>query len=267
MQVHLSSGVITPVAAPAGVKLGCRLAGPDPRLPRLASAVDPSVVVPRSVHRSDRSFAWGMLGNDSVGDCVEAAMLHAIEHMHLGAWTTPPTFADQDALNLYGAITGYDPSNPSTDQGTDPNQAIAYWQNHGVPVGDGVDRIATAAQVDPADGMNVRRGIWEFDVALLSLALPISAQQQTTWDVVGNPKTDPNSQPGSWGYHEVVAFSYDSYRVAFCSWGQIMLMTWRFFGAYCQLVLVPLSTDVIGKTGVSETGVNYPTLQQQIVQL
>src|SRR5580658_4087447 len=66
---------------------------------------------------------WGMLGNDQVGDCVIAAMMHFIMAATSNSGQ-PAQFTTELAIQLYSAITGYDPSqtdatgfNP-TDQGT-----------------------------------------------------------------------------------------------------------------------------------------------------
>jgi hypothetical protein len=79
---------------------------------------------------SDRTWAASMLGNDQVGDCVIAAMLHYIMAAQANVGK-PVTFTTQQALDLYSAITGYDPANPSTDQGTAWTDALAHWQSTG----------------------------------------------------------------------------------------------------------------------------------------
>ena len=71
-----------------------------------------------------------MLGNDQVGDCVIAAMLHYIMAAQANVGKSV-TFTTQQALDLYSAITGYNPSDPSTDQGTAWTDALAYWQSTG----------------------------------------------------------------------------------------------------------------------------------------
>lgn len=79
---------------------------------------------------SDRTWAASMLGNDQVGDCVIAAMLHYVMAARASVGN-PVTFTTQQALDLYSAITGYDPADPSTDQGTAWTDALAYWQMTG----------------------------------------------------------------------------------------------------------------------------------------
>ena len=73
---------------------------------------------------------WGMLGNDTVGDCVVAGSCH--ETM---LWTAeggkPATFTDANAISDYSAITGYNPNDPNTDQGTVVRDALLYRQKTG----------------------------------------------------------------------------------------------------------------------------------------
>lgn len=259
---------IKPKPAPDGVKLGAHAGIADPRFPLLRDHVDRTVRVPATVHRSHREFRWPMLGNDTVGDCVIADIYHGIQHMRLGAARPVPAVTDSEALGVYSAITGYTPRDPSTDQGTDPTVAWAYWQQTGVPLPNGsTDRIAGTVQILPHDAQNFRRAIWEFDSVGMAVSLPLTAQGQTIWDVAGDPSSNPDAQPGSWGGHMIRGVSYDSQRIAFISWGQIMLMTWRFWGTYGEVALAGLSPDLINRGGVSETGVDYATLAHDLPTL
>ena len=71
----------------------------------------------------------------------------------------------------------------------------------------------------------------------LSLALPISAQKQVAdgevWDIVSGP----DSQPGSWGGHQVFGLAYDYLGLACVTWGKRQAMTWAFLDAYCVLAV------------------------------
>src|ERR1700691_4680947 len=61
--------------------------------------------------------SWSMLGNDQYGDCVEAAAGNTLMTMtsQSGIQFTPTT--DQ-ILQDYTNITGFNPNDPSTDNGT-----------------------------------------------------------------------------------------------------------------------------------------------------
>ena len=81
---------------------------------------------------SDYTWSQSMLGNDQVGDCVIAAMLHYRMAASAAAGNGVPPFSTEDALNIYSSITGYNPADPSTDQGTAWTSALAYWQETGI---------------------------------------------------------------------------------------------------------------------------------------
>lgn len=63
-----------------------------------------------------------VFGNDTVGNCVEADILHSLGVINYNAGT-PVTFTDEQGIELYSDITGYVPGDPNTDQGTVPQDA------------------------------------------------------------------------------------------------------------------------------------------------
>ena len=72
-------------------------------------------------------IALDILGNDTAGDCVIAAAMHyaQVETANTGNPLTPNAAL---TLATYSAITGYDPNDPNTDQGTDfESQLFPYW--------------------------------------------------------------------------------------------------------------------------------------------
>lgn len=110
-------GKLSPLEHPRTLKLSNYLTGELPK-PRGKSAWEYSV--------PDEVWSQSMLGNDTVGDCVIAAMLHWI--MAATANTdNPVTFTTEQALGLYSDITGYNPSDPNSDQGTVFTDALNYW--------------------------------------------------------------------------------------------------------------------------------------------
>lgn len=217
------------------------------------------------VHQEHVGYDWGMLGNDTVGDCVIAMMLHTIEAFYLANGLTPPHIytADQ-AIQLYSAITGYVPGDESTDQGTNEDDAMAWWKGKGL-LGDKIDAVAS---IDP-QGKDVDRmmqvGMAEFGAVQLAVMLPITAQNQTEWKLVGNPDKDPDSAPGSWGGHGVPVIAYTPDYEWVLTWGTGLKMHADFRHAYVVQLFVPLSKDFINsKTGTSPLGLNYDTLREDL---
>ena len=240
--------------------------------------LEPGATAPAEVHRTDRQFNWPMLANGpdpsvtvnpivasyGVGDCVIARTLHAIQHMHISAGTSVPTFHGDDALALYSAVTGYDPSqtddqgNNPTDQGTDPSVMDNYWQNTGVKFPDGtVDKIAGFLQVSPTNPNEWGLGIAEFDFLGAGYNLTQSAETSNLWQVIPN---DPVV-----GGHEVMHNSYDAERLNVNCWGEDavnLLVTRGYLTAQCDQLTIYLSHDVLNKNGISNLGFNYTKLQQ-----
>lgn len=244
-------------------KLGLHLGTHKPTRALSAYYDRATAAPPAAVSRPHPGFAWGMLANDTLGDCVIAMMLHTIEDFFLDAGLTPPAFTAQDAITIYSAITGYNPADPSTDQGTDEGQAMGYWQNPGLAVemiANLPHVIADTISVNPQDVNEVKIAISEFPDIQFGTALPITAQGQTEWAVVGNPASDPNSEPGSWGGHGIPGREYDADTIKVVSWGAELLETWGFHGAYCQEAHVVLSKEMLNKAGVGPSGVSWDDL-------
>jgi hypothetical protein len=244
----------------------------NPLVPMLRSFVKPQAAPPPvAVHRSFYGFKSGMLGNDSIGDCVIAQVFHALIHVHhvLGLPIPDVDALTAMAIEVYSAVTGYVPGDPSTDQGSNPPDAYAFWKQVGLPFPDDAHRhqIDVYAQILPHDGVNIMRAIYACDSVGLSLAMPQAWQGAATWDVGGDPNTDPAWQPGGWGGHQVLGVSYDRRNIAVWTWGGVKLLTWRAWGTYGELALTQASKDWIGNTGVSETGLDLAALEKFVPTL
>ena len=222
---------------------------------------------PAAVSRPHPGFEWGMLANDQVGDCVIAMMLHSIEDFHLDAGTPVPAFTDRDALRLYSEITGYNPHDPNSDQGTNESTAMTYWERPGLRTSDGIDhKIAATVAVDPSSLTECRIAIDEFVALQIAIALPISAQGQTEWRVVGNGRTG-DSAPGSWGGHGIPYREYDAETFKCVTWGAELLLTVPFHQTYAQQAHVVVTTEMLDKRGVGPSGVVWDDLIADIKAL
>ena len=79
-----------------------------------------------------KSGAWGMLGNDTVGDCTCAAAGHADQIAETYGAKKKPDVTPEAVLAAYSAITGYDPSDPNSDTGANMLDVLRYWQKTGI---------------------------------------------------------------------------------------------------------------------------------------
>jgi hypothetical protein len=208
-----------------------------------------------------------MLANDRVGDCVIAMMLHSIESFHLDAGTTPPSFTDEDALMLYSDITGYVPGDPNTDHGTNEADAMAAWER-GLPRTSDNARhtIVGTVAVDPTNLTEVKVAIDEFGALQLAVALPVTAQGQSEWKIVGDPVTDPDAAPGSWGGHGIPAREYDPETLSVVTWAKEILVTNEFFRTYMVEAHVVVTQEMLGRSGVGPSGLKWDDLVADIRQ-
>jgi hypothetical protein len=172
----------------------------------------------------------GMMLNDTLGDCVPAAGGHQEQ-----AWTAankgqviPP---DSAIEMVYEAACGYNPSNPSTDQGCVISDVLAYWQKTGVS-GLTIDAYASVSLSNQSDVMDA---VAFFGGCFIGLNLPLAWQTATEWDAPPNGQR-PRGQwaPGSWGGHCVPVLKYDSTGVWVVTWGSIMKMTWAAWAIYVE---------------------------------
>jgi hypothetical protein len=251
----------TPPTLPAAPKLGLILDGLHKPTLKLSNYIRPALATPpAAVSRPHPGFQWGMLANDRLGDCVIAMMLHSIEDFHLDAETPVPGFTDADAVSLYSAITGYSPDDPNSDQGTNESTAMHYWEQHGLHTSDGQPhQIVATVAVDPSDLNECRIAIDEFVDLQIGIALPLTAQGQTEWKVVGDGRTG-HSAPGSWGGHGIPYREYDADTFKCVTWGQELLLTAPFHQAYAQEAHVVVTREMLSKQGIGPSGVAWDEL-------
>jgi len=181
---------------------------------------------------------WGQMLNDRLGLCTCAACGHLIQ-----GWTAKSgkevTVPDSAILTEYEQACGYNPADPSTDQGGIIASVLDYFRDTGV----GGHKIAAHAEVNLTQ-MRVQQALWIFGGLDLGVALPITAQDQVgeVWDVVDFAQSS-EAQPGSWGGHSVAAVYYSPNGVDCVTWGQIQRMTWRFFMYYVEEAHACISPD------------------------
>ena len=197
----------------------------------------------------------GMLGNDKVGDCVVAMMMHyaQVETANTGNPLTPTT---ELALQVYSAITHYDPklTDPQGDNPTDngmsiQGQALPYWKSHGIPMLDKngkevIHKILGWATLDLTSIAQQRYACDVFGGNMLGIYCPMSAQDDTS-----NWVYDPNSPIA--GGHGVPMLGQGGAGWHTISWGVSIPGTWEFslkLADEMYSVVTPLWLDQQGKS-------------------
>jgi len=190
-----------------------------------------------------------MWGNDTTGDCVPAAIFRssAVKLCAAGAYDRP--YVVDDVWAFYSGNTGYMKGDPSTDQGSDPVQALRYAAKNGL-LPDGSHKIVGFIAVDGADALEVRRAIWLFEGVMATAELPdgfVSPPPSGSgfmFDVCG--ESNPQN-----GHGFLLAPKYRPGAVAMSTWGMVGEMTDAAVAKYCDgvsgAIYVALTRDQLEK--------------------
>ena len=167
-----------------------------------------------------------MYGNDVLGDCVIAAGYH-IEGVETGNAGDMFIATEAQIEKDYGAIGGYVPGDPSTDQGCDEVTAMNWWAANGF-----ADKVKPLGwiSVDPTNKTEVMQALYLFENCMFGIDLPdawvnpMPSASGFTWDAAGSP--DPENGHGFNGA------GYDSAGVKICTWGMLGKITWAAIAKY-----------------------------------
>lgn len=202
---------------------------------------------------------WKMLGNDTVGDCAIAGPFHALMLWNAEAGKTI-NVDDACTLREYSAITGYDPKDPSTDQGSDVQQVAEYWRTTGLTDDDGgVHKIDAYVALQPGNIAQLWAALYLFDGVGIGLSFPAEWQTATQnnelWDKVRNPNIE--------GGHYVLGVGRRSGYINLVTWGQQQLMTEAGYQEFNDETIVYLDEDKL-INGKDINGFDLATLKADL---
>ena len=208
-------------------------------------------------YSKDLGQNWGMMGNDSIGDCTCAAAGHGIM-----SWTDDcdnlVTPSDADIITAYSAVSGYDPATGANDNGAACLDVLNYWRKTGV----GGRTINSYAQITVSNLHQLQASIYLFGLAYIGIGLPITAQNESKVWTLPHSLTG-NGAPGSWGGHCVIVTGWDATGLDVITWGEQIRMTWGFWKAYVEEAYAIISNDFL-KAGKSPVGFNLAQLQADL---
>jgi hypothetical protein len=206
-------------------------------------------------------------GNAQYGDCVEAEDAHYIAVITGNSGNGLYSYTDAQTLADYTAITGFNPNDPSTDQGTDPTVDLNYRVSHGYADG---SKDAGWAIVDATNQAEVKLAVTEFGAVKMWFGIPDSIVQNMpsasgfVWDVTaGAPDGQNGHCIGSCGYNIVGA---NAQGLLVYTWGMLGTITWAAVAAWFASVAgggmaVRVNMDWVNKaSGVTPSGVNATAL-------
>jgi hypothetical protein len=242
----------------AKMKLGKHPAKIDSRTLRLGKYLAPNLPAPPvSVDWFKGKTSFGMMLNDTLGDCTIAGVAHAIQVWSLNTGIER-TITDARVLFLYEKWDGYNPADPSTDQGGEELRVLNLWKKYGA------GGVALKSYVDPnvLNFTEIKRSIQLFGGVYIGVQLPLSAQNQPIWTVVPDNGTG-STVPGSWGGHCVFVAAYDEEGLTCITWGATLKMTWDFWKTYVDEAHCLLSADWLTSKG-SPSGLNLAQLEADL---
>ena len=237
----------------------------DPRTLKLARYMKSTLPpAPPGVNYTRGITDWGMMLNDQLGCCTIAAVGHAVQ-----TWTANASseliFPDPVILDYYRSWDGYNPADPSTDQGGVELDVLNDWRQQGF-AGQALDAYAAielGQRVYPTlPALDVMDAIWLCGGAYIGVELPLTAQDQDVWDITHDHS--PDAQPGSWGGHALYLLAYDQDTLTCITWGQLKKMTWTWFSQYCSEAYALVSKDWLKASGVSPSGFDLAALEADL---
>ncbi len=196
---------------------------------------------------------WGMLGNDETSDCVWASACHRVMQWHATAGTDVPHFTDFDAVSDYAAETGYNPTDPASDQGTSMIAAVAYQKATGIR--DSVNvrhKVEGSLFLRPGDISELAAALYWFGALDIGLQLPPSAMDQFNdaqpWSVSGGAGVD--------GHCVTVIARNSADNFVIVTWGRVHAMTPQFVQSYMDEGFAYYSEDMLRSDTLSPRGID-----------
>lgn len=263
-------------------KLGKRAPIIDPRTLKLKTYLDFKTLPdePPVRYWGKNVSVWPMYLNDKLGCCVPAGGGHTVQDWTAAA-TTLFSPSDADILKVYEEAGGYNPNDPTTDQGMALLDMLNYWRKVGIS-GHKIDAFMQMGL--PSDNLTVAPppmspaavALWKqlrqviniFGCAYVGVQLPLLAQNQvgTMWTVPSNGPVG-DASPGSWGGHCVVLVDYNAYGVLCVTWGQLQLISWNWLFYYMDECWAVLSKDWMKPSKIAPSSFNWGQLEDDILHL
>ena len=235
---------------------------------RLPKPILPGVVAQRPPHArdfpaplaardlTDGASGWSALGNNDVGDCVLACAAHLVQ---LAAWHATKTWIpvlDQEVVNAYYALTGWNPTSTVKDPGMFVNVGFDYAMRTGFSGHKlGGYYRSIYAPGDLRYGLDVhsmkRAGIERllsgFGGAAVAIDLPVNAHNKPL-----GPWVEADVAGGSAGGHCIPIVAYDPAWLYCVTWGRIVKMDWAFLTATSREFYFAYAEDWMTPSGSAD---------------
>ena len=218
--------------------------------------------VPKNFGHETLVSNFPMFGNDQYGDCVWAGAGH--EHqIWVAEGKSTSIFTDKNILDAYSAVTGFNPNDPNTDQGTDMQAAASYRRKTGITdANGGTHRIDAYLALTPGNIAEHLQALYLFGAVGIGLNFPDSAMAQfdkgRPWSIVARSHIE--------GGHYVPLVARRNNKLECVTWGRIQPMTDSFFKRYNDESIVYLSEEILS-SGKSPEGFDLQQLIEDMKSL
>jgi hypothetical protein len=177
---------------------------------------------PLAVDNTMGMTEYGMLGNDTLGDCTMAGLAHHQQIITLdgGKAVCPST---EQVISAYSQYCGYVPGNPATDNGGVELNILT--QIEGSRNGVFGKKLLGYISPDPKNLDHVKKAIAYFRCIYMGCLLPGNFRTQPVWSVVAD-------DGGIEGGHCMVNAKYDPDQIEFITWGMKQPATWAWWLKY-----------------------------------
>lgn len=229
-----------PALIPAGLRdLTYYAAGPLPKAPA-------SVAVPEVA-------SWGMLGNDTYGDCGVAGAEHGFMAAASDVHQAEHFPADQQCVNYYLTYTG------GQDSGVVLSQFLAYVRQNGY-LGHTVSAYAPVAVQDIP---TLQFAVDAYDFAYCGITV---SQEMLQAFNDGQPWTLDNVLADPEGGHCVPVVAYDSAWLYIVTWGQIQKVAYSAWHHIADEAWAVLTGELVAAK-TDGHGINLAALQADLSRL
>lgn len=227
------------------VRLGKHPARIDKRAIRLETVVASLPTPLDTIDWYRGQTSWGMMANDSLGDCTCAALGHAEQTLTANCpEMSELTPTDRQVIDLYSAACGYQPGDSATDQGGDEIAVLNYVRRNGM-FG---DTLIAFADPSPGDIVHVKQAISYFGGVYIGLQLPDAVCQgdmvANSWNLTGD------INPSPYNGHAVWVAGYNPTGPVCITWGVVKQMSWKFWEVCCDETHALLTKNWLAQYGM-----------------
>lgn len=225
---------------PAAVRdLTCYSAGPLPQAP--ASVAVPAVT------------GWGMLSNDTLGDCGVAGLEHGFMASAATIGVTEGQATDAEAASYYLAYTG----------GQDSGVVLSQYLAHVKASGYYGHKVAAYAPVSVQDVNTLHFAVNAYDFAYTGITVYEGMEQAFS---AGAPWDLESVSGAVAGGHCVPVVAYDSQYLYAVTWGKVQPIAYPAWARVAEEAWAVITGEVT-TAGTGGHGINLAALQADISRL